>query len=128
MFLTAVAITLGYTLHGTASHYLPFQHHATQLPAPYQIKIAVENGSGDINYTRRVASRVASLGYVITSVSPAHRFSYRHTTVFYTDSGIGPAIGKRLADALDVELLPLPHGKSPAALILIVGQRNLAGN
>ena len=124
----AGAITLGYALHGPASNVLPFQNHGPKLPPTYRIKVAVQNGSGDLNYTRLVANRIAALGYAITSVERARTFTYKHTTIFYTDSGKGRAIAKRLADSLGVPLLPLPNGKSPNKLLAIIGPRNLGRN
>jgi transcriptional regulator with XRE-family HTH domain len=119
------AIVLGYALHGPASRVLPIKHHASSLPAPWKIQIDVENGSGDINYTRQVASRIAALGYQISSVDRASRFTYKHTTVFYASIGDGKAIGQRLAEQLGVDLLPLPQGTNPLRLVVIVGPANL---
>jgi transcriptional regulator with XRE-family HTH domain len=123
----AIAIAIGYALHGPAPQVLSPHKAGPSLPAAWKVDVVVQNGSGDINYTRRVASRVASFGYQIAAVRRANRFDYKHTTVFYTDIGNGRAIGQRLADQLGgVDLLPLPNGKSPLRLIVIVGPANLA--
>ena len=120
------AVMLGYTLRGSATHILPSSSSNTSLPAAWKIKVVVENGGGDINYTRRVASRVASLGYQITTVKRASRFNYKHTTIFYSSTGKGRAVGKRLASQLNADLLPLPNGSSQLRLLVIVGPATLA--
>jgi hypothetical protein len=88
----------------------------------------VENGAGDITYTRRVASHIASLGYQITSVKRASRFNYKHTTIFYASVGKGRELGKRLAGQLTADLLPLPSGNDPLRLLVIVGPATLTLN
>jgi transcriptional regulator with XRE-family HTH domain len=120
------AVMLGYALRGSASPVNPVKGTSSALPAPWKITVIVENGSGDINYARRVASRIAGLGYQIAAVKRAGRFDYKHTTVFYANAGKGKAIGERLAGQLGVDLLPLPHGQSPLRLVVIVGPANLA--
>lgn len=120
------AIMLGYALHDPAGRVLPIQSEATTLPAPWQVDVVVENGGGDINYTRRVASRIAGLGYQVTSIKRASSFRYKHSTVFYSSVKNGREIGERLANELEVELLPLPQGKDPRRLVVIVGPPNLA--
>jgi transcriptional regulator with XRE-family HTH domain len=120
------AVMLGYTLRGSATHILPSSSTDISLPAPWKVKVVVENGGGDINYTRRVASRVASLGYQIADVKRASRFNYRHTTIFYSSIGKGRAVGKRLASQLRADLLPLPNGENQLHLLVIVGPATLA--
>ncbi len=120
------AVMLGYALRGSATHILPTGGNHTSLPAPWKINVVVENGGGDINYTRRVASRIASFGYQIGAVKRASRFSYKHTTIFYSNVGNGEAVGKRLASQLGAALLPLPNGKSPLHLLVIAGPATLA--
>ena len=53
----AAAIMLGYALRGPAGRVLARKSPGAALPAPWKIKVVVQNGSGDINYTRRVASQ-----------------------------------------------------------------------
>lgn len=122
----AAAVMLGYALRGTATHVLTSAGGGATLPATWKIQVVVENGAGDINYTRRVASRIASLGYQIASVKRASRFNYKHTTIFYSNVGKGRELGKRLASQLKVDLLPLPSGDSPRRLLVIVGPATLA--
>jgi transcriptional regulator with XRE-family HTH domain len=120
------AVMLGYAFRGSATQILPSSRNSTSLPAPWKVKVVVENGGGDINYTRRVASRVASLGYQIAAVKRASRFDYKHTTIFYSNIGKGRAVGKRLASQLEADLLPLPNGNNQLRLLVIVGPATLA--
>jgi transcriptional regulator with XRE-family HTH domain len=89
------------------------------LPAPWTITVPVLNGSGDINTTRRLASRVQALGYHVTHVGPANNFRYRQTTVFYPPGG--EAIALRLAKQICANVAPLPGGRNPRRLVVIAG-------
>jgi transcriptional regulator with XRE-family HTH domain len=123
----AAAIMLGYALRGPAGRVLPLGNNSSALPQPWKIHVVVQNGSGDINYTRRVASRIAALGYQVVSVKRANSFDYKHTTVFYADAGKGRALAERLSSSLGgIEVLPLPAGKDPLTIYVIVGPANLA--
>ena len=55
------------------------QHDAAILPPPWRIPINVLNGSGDINYTRQIASRIGAFGYTIKKVGRADNFTYPQT-------------------------------------------------
>jgi hypothetical protein len=79
----------------------------------------VLNGSGDIVYTRSVASRIQALSYKISHVGKATSFSYLQTEVYYPPGG--EAIGVRLAKQLGVPAQPLPGGLDPHRLVVIVG-------
>lgn len=89
------------------------------LPAPWRISVTVLNGSGDINYTRRVASRIGAFGYTIKKVSRADSFGYPQTAVYFPPSCEGVAV--RLAKQLGVNTKPLPGGTGPCQLYVIVG-------
>ena len=65
---------------------------------PWKVSIDVLNGSGDINYTRRVASRIGSFGYRIQHVTRANRFDYKETSVYFEPGG--GALAQRLAAQL----------------------------
>ncbi|HVA32383.1 MAG TPA: LytR C-terminal domain-containing protein [Gaiellaceae bacterium] len=97
---------------------------ASALPAPWAIKVVVLNGSGDIVFTRSVASRIQALSYRVTHVGRATSFTYPQTQVYYPPGG--EAIGIRLAKQLGVPLAPLPGGLDPRRLVVIVGPKNLA--
>ncbi len=95
------------------------------LPAPWTIKVVVLNGSGDINYTRRVASRIGALGYAIAHVGRANRFDYRQTSVYFPPGG--EEIALRLAKTLGATTSPLPGGTDPRRLVVIVGPQRGPG-
>lgn len=92
---------------------------ASTLAAPWAIDVVVLNGSGDINYTRQVASRIQALSYRITHVGRASSFTYPQTQVYYPPGG--EPIAVRLAKQLDVPVAPLPGGSDPRRLVVIVG-------
>jgi LytR cell envelope-related transcriptional attenuator len=89
------------------------------LPAPWRIPVTVLNGSGDINYTRQVASHVGAFGYTIKRVDRASSFSYPQTAVYFPPRCEGVAL--RLAKQLGVTTKPLPGGSGPCQLYVIVG-------
>lgn len=96
------------------------------LPAPWQIGITVLNGSGDIVWTRQVANRIQALSYRIDKVSRANRFDYPTTAVYFPPGG--EAIAARLAQQLGVPTKPLPGGKNPKELVVIVGPQTAAAS
>jgi transcriptional regulator with XRE-family HTH domain len=89
------------------------------LPPPWRVQVTVLNGSGDINYTRRVASRIGAFGYGIRKVSRASAFTYPQTAVYFPPKCDGVAV--RLAKQLGVATKPLPGGTGPCQLYVIVG-------
>ena len=89
------------------------------LPPPWRIDVTVLNGSGDINYTRQVASHVGAFGYTIKKVGRANSFSYPQTAVYFPPRCEGVAL--RLAKQLGVTTKPLPGGSGPCQLYVIVG-------
>jgi len=127
--LVAVAATLGALVsavvmpHGHAA--APPAAAGSQLAPPWKIAVDVLNGGGDINYTRRVASRIGALGYHIGHVRRANRFDYPQTAVYFEPGG--EAIGLRLARQLGVPLKPLPGGTNPNRLVTIVGPPRVSG-
>jgi transcriptional regulator with XRE-family HTH domain len=95
------------------------------LPAPWKLHINVENGNGDIAWTRQLASRIGAMGYTISHVGPADRFTYSHTAVYYGPGG--RAVGLRLAHQLAVDALPTP-GLTSHQLLVIVGPQTIASS
>jgi transcriptional regulator with XRE-family HTH domain len=89
------------------------------LPPPWRIQVTVLNGSGDINYTRRVASRIGAFGYGIKKVGRADAFTYPQTAVYFPPTCEPVAV--RLAKQLGVTTKPLPGGTGPCQLYVIVG-------
>src|SRR5215210_544694 len=122
---TALAVVLAVVLPpriGGDSH---AQAAGRTLPPPWRISVDVLNGGGDINYTRRVADRIGSMAYQIKKVSRAGRFDYPETSVYFPPGGEG--IGRRLATQLGVTARPLPGGKNPRRLVVIVGPPRALG-
>ena len=89
------------------------------LPPPWRIPVNVLNGSGDINYTRQVASKIGAFGYTIKKVGRADTFRYPQTAVYFPPRCEGVAV--RLAKQLGVATSPLPGGTGPCQLYVIVG-------
>ena len=98
----------------------PASRAAAALPAPWRVTVDVLNGSGDINYTRRLASRVGSFGYRLGHVTKAGRFNYRQTVVYFEPGG--EPLARRLADQLGCGTAsPLPGGSNARRLVVIAG-------
>jgi hypothetical protein len=89
------------------------------LPPPWRVAVTVLNGSGDINYTRQLASHVGAFGYTIKKVGRANSFSYPQTAVYFPPRCEGVAL--RLAKQLGVTTKPLPGGSGACQLFVIVG-------
>jgi hypothetical protein len=89
------------------------------LPAAWKISVDVLNGSGDITWTRQMASRIGALAYHVEHVGRADKFNYRRTAVYYEPGGAAVAI--RLARQLGVATKPLPGGTDPHHVVVIVG-------
>jgi hypothetical protein len=98
---------------------------AAQLPPAWKVQVEVLNGSGDINWTRRVASRIGALAYTVAKVGRADRFDYQDTAVYYEPGG--QAIAVRLARQLGVRTRPLPGGSEASRLLVIVGPQRGPG-
>lgn len=95
------------------------------LPKPWELRVDVLNGNGDINWTRTVASRIGGLGYQVTRVTRADRFDYPQTAVYYQPGADG--IAARLARQIGVVSKPLPGGADKRRLVVIVGPRKGPG-
>jgi transcriptional regulator with XRE-family HTH domain len=124
----AVVVFAGFlTLPGgeDAQAQRPFAEVAAKLPPAWTVSVDVLNGNGDINWTRRVASRIGALAYEIRHVGRADRFDYTQTAVYYERGGRDVAV--RLARQLGVVTKPLPGGKNPKRLVVVVGPRRGPG-
>lgn len=95
------------------------------LTPPWQLKITVENGAGDISWTRELASRIGAMGYSITKVGKADRFDYPRTTVYYGPGG--SAVGVRLARQLAARAEEAP-GLTTTQLLVIAGPKTVAAS
>jgi transcriptional regulator with XRE-family HTH domain len=94
------------------------------LPAPWTIKVDVLNGSGDINATRQLASRIGALGYTVAKVGRADSFRYLQTVVYYPPRG--NEIALRLAKQIGADAKPLPGGTDPRHLVIVAGPATVA--
>ena len=125
--LSVIAATVGATLVGPGlirgSSPGPTSAAQAGLPATWKISVDVLNGSGDMNYTRRVADRIGSKAYRIERVSRADRFDYPETAVYFHMGG--ERIAERLADELQVPAKPLPGRGNPKRLVVVVGPARL---
>ena len=103
----------------------PVVAQAATLPKPWAIQVDVLNGAGDINWTRLTASRIQSLAYTVKKVGRADRFDYPQSAVYYAPGG--RLIAVRMARQIGFVTRPLPGGKDPNRLIVIVGPRRGPG-
>jgi hypothetical protein len=122
----ALAVFLAVAIPALLDRSASSQSAATRgLPAPWKISVDVYNGSGDIQYTRRVADRIGSMAYQIKHVGKARRFDYPETAVYFPPGG--ERIGERLGGQLGVPARPLPAGKNARRLVVIVGPARALG-
>jgi transcriptional regulator with XRE-family HTH domain len=114
--VVALVLVLALGRDGTSAA----ERSAAGLAPPWKVAVDVLNGGGDINYTRRIASRIGSFGYRIEHVTKANRFDYKETAVFFEPGG--GALAQRLATQIGCgKTSPLPGGKNPRRLVVIVG-------
>jgi transcriptional regulator with XRE-family HTH domain len=97
---------------------------STALPPPASIAVPVLNGGGDVNYARRIANTIKDFGYAVPRVTPADRFTYSETAVYYGTHE--KRVGARLAAQLCVPLKALGSGSNPDALVVISGPPRLS--
>ncbi|HEV8602318.1 MAG TPA: LytR C-terminal domain-containing protein [Gaiellaceae bacterium] len=93
------------------------------LPPTWRVAVDVLNGSGDMNYTQRVASTIGALAYRIDRVTRADRFDYSQTAVYFHPGG--ERLAERLARQLRVDARPLPGAGNPQRLVVVVGPARL---
>jgi hypothetical protein len=93
------------------------------LPPTWKVAVDVLNGSGDMNYTRSVASKIGGLAYRIDRVTRADRFDYPETAVYFHPGG--ERLAERLARQLGVDARPLPGAGNPNRLVVVVGPARL---
>lgn len=114
----AVAGAVVIVPHAGGGHGKSAAAAAPILPPPWRVGVDVLNGSGDINYTRQVASSVQSFGYQIQHVGRADSFKYLQTAVYFPPGC--DALATRLARQIGAPTKPLPGG-SGCTLYVIVG-------
>ena len=122
--LSALAVMImAPNLHLTRTRTIEALPNASLVP-PWKLKVTVENGAGDINWTRTLASRLGAMGYTISHVGPADRFDYKNSTVFYGAGGRD--VGLRLARQLAITTQQAP-GLKANQLLVIAGPKTFAG-
>ncbi|HEY7148124.1 MAG TPA: LytR C-terminal domain-containing protein [Gaiellaceae bacterium] len=119
----AGAFVLPGLLHGATKPATAATAQASGLPPTWKVDVDVLNGSGDMNYTRKMADKIGSMAYRIEHVTRATRFDYTKTAVYFPPGAEG--LGERLAAQLGVEALPLPGGTNTRRLVVIVGPARL---
>ena len=92
-----------------------------QLPAPWKVEVDVLDGSHNIVRARTIASKIGAFGYQIARVTKAPQSKYPRTTVYYEPGG--DKLAARLGRQLGAPTAPLPGGKNPKRLVVIVGKR-----
>ena len=117
--IAGLAAAIAFTGSGHDRHGATPGRHGAALPPPWKVRVDVLNGAGDINWTRRVASRIGALGYRLGRVARANRFDYPRTAVYYEPGG--QALAVRLARTFQTVTSPLPGGSNPRRLVVIVG-------
>jgi transcriptional regulator with XRE-family HTH domain len=126
LVLLAAGVTVILARHNSTREATDAAANAAALPAPWEVKVVVLNGSGDIVFTRSLASRIQALSYRVTHVGRASSFSYLQTEVYYPPGG--EPVCTRLAKQLDVPVQPLPGGSDPRRCVVIVGPQRGPGN
>jgi hypothetical protein len=120
LLAAAGAFILPGVLHRTST---PAARADAGLPPTWKVEVDVLNGSGNINYTRSVASKIGALAYRIDHVTRADRFDYPQTAVYFHSGG--ERLAERLARQLGVGTRPLPGGGSANRLVVVVGPARL---
>jgi len=120
LIAVAGAFVLPGLVHGASK---PAAASQASLPPTWKVAVDVLNGSGDMNYTRSVASKIGALAYRIERVTRADRFDYPQTAVYFHPGG--ERIAERLARQLGVEARPLPGNGNASRLVVVVGPARL---
>ena len=82
----------------------------------------VLDGAHNIVRARSIASKIGAFGYQIARVTKAPQRNYPRTVVYYEPGG--DKLAARLARQLGKTTAPLPGGKNPKRLVVIVGKRH----
>jgi transcriptional regulator with XRE-family HTH domain len=94
---------------------------SANLPPRWRVKVDVLNGSGDRNYTQKIADRVGAKAYQLDHIGRVKGpFNYQETAVYYPPRA--EELAGRLRDDLCLESMkPLPGGNDRRRLVVIVG-------
>jgi len=118
--VAALVTAVGFSKLGDTATLKPLPR-APQLAPTWKVSVDVFDGAHNIVHARTVASKIGGFGYQIERVRKATSSKYPRTTVYYEPGG--DAYGARLANQLGVTTAPLPGGKNPRRLVVIVGRR-----
>ena len=123
--LSALAVmVLTPNLHLTRTRTVEAIPNANLVP-PWKLQVTVENGTGDINWTRELASKIGAMGYTIARVGRADRFDYPSSAVYYGAGGHD--VGVRLARQLGVQATQAP-GLGDRELLVIAGPKTVSAS
>ncbi len=117
LIAAAGAFVLPGLVHGASRP--PAVVEGAGLPPTWKVEVDVLNGSGNMNYTRSVASKIGAFAYRIDRVTRADRFDYPETAVYFHPGG--ERLAERLARQLGVGTRPLPGRGNPRRLVVVVG-------
>jgi hypothetical protein len=100
---------------------------SANLPPRWRVHVDVLNGSGDRNYTQKIADRVGAKAYQLDHIGRVKGpFNYQETAVYYPPQA--EALANRLRDDLCLESMkPLPGGNQRNRLVVIVGPPAVSG-
>jgi Helix-turn-helix domain/LytR cell envelope-related transcriptional attenuator len=100
---------------------------SANLPPRWRVKVDVLNGSGDRNYTQKIADRVGAKAYQLDHIGRVKGpFNYQETAVYYPPRA--EELARRLRDDLCLESMkPLPGGTDRRRLVVIVGPPAVSG-
>lgn len=119
--VAALLTAVGFSRLGNTATLKPLPPPGSLLPAPWKVEVDVLDGSHNIVRARSVASKIGAFGYQIARVTKAPQRNYAHTVVYYEPGG--DKLAARLAGQLGTTTAPLPGGKNPKRLVVIVGRR-----
>jgi len=118
--LAALLTAVGFSKLGDTATLKPLPR-VPQLAPTWKVNVDVFDGAHNIVRARSVASKIGAFGYQIRRVRKATSSNYPRTTVYYEPGG--DAYGARLARQLGVTAAPLPGGRNPRRLVVIVGKK-----
>ena len=119
--VAALVTAVGFSQLGDTATLKPLPPPGPQLPAPWKVEVDVLDGSHNIVRARTIASKIGAFGYQIARVTKAPQRNYPRTVVYYEPGG--DKLAARLAQQLGTATAPLPGGKNPKRLVVIVGKR-----
>lgn len=120
LIAVAGAFVLPGLVHGASK---PSASADAALTPTWRVSVDVLNGSGDMNYTRRIADKIGAMAYRIDRVTQADRFDYPETAVYFHTGG--ERLAERLARQLGVDSRPLPGSGKASRLVVVVGPARL---